>query len=192
MNPLPSWIRRCPTLHNCFWRGPMGMPGALDALTPRVYRELRRMAAGFMKAEREGQTLQATALVHEVYLRLIDVQNVPRHGKAHFFAMCAQMMRRILVDAARKRATGKHGGGLGRIELSEVPDLSVRKDRDLLALNDALNQLEESDPRKAKIVGTPLLRRIDRGRDCRDAGRFRGNRHQGLASGARVATRRNR
>jgi RNA polymerase sigma factor (TIGR02999 family) len=125
---------------------------ALDALTPRVYRELRRMAAAFIKGEREGQTLQATALVHEVYLRLIDVQNVTLHGKSHFFAMCAQIMRRILVDAARKRATGKHGGGFGHIELSEVPDLSVRKDRDLLALNDALNQLEESDPRKAKVV----------------------------------------
>ncbi len=125
---------------------------ALDALTPRVYRELRRLAASFMKGEREGQTLQATALVHEVYLRLIDVQNVPRHGKAHFFAMCAQIMRRILVDAARKRATGKHGGAFGRIELSEVPDLSVRKDRDLLVLNDALDELKESDPRKAKIV----------------------------------------
>ena len=125
---------------------------ALEALTPRVYRELRRMAAAFMKGEREGQTLQATALVHEVYLRLIDVQNVPRHGKAHFFAMCAQIMRRILVDAARKRATAKHGGGLGRIELSEVPDLSVRKDRDLLVLDDALDQLRDADPRKAKIV----------------------------------------
>src|ERR1017187_2223066 len=125
---------------------------ALEALTPRVYRELRRMAGAFMKGEREGQTLQATALVHEVYLRLIDVQNVPRHGKAHFFAMCAQIMRRILVDAARKRATAKHGGGFGRIELSEVPDLSVRKDRDLLVLNDALDELKDSDPRKAKIV----------------------------------------
>jgi RNA polymerase sigma factor (TIGR02999 family) len=125
---------------------------ALEALTPRVYRELRRMAGAFMKGEREGQTLQATDLVHEVYLRLIDVQNVPRHGKAHFFAMCARIMRRILVDAARKRATGKHGGGFGRIELSEVPDLSVRKDRDLLVLDDALDQLKDSDPRKAKIV----------------------------------------
>ena len=125
---------------------------ALDALTPRVYRELRRMAAAFMKGEREGQTLQATALVHEVYLRLIDVQNVPWHGKAHFFAMCAQMMRRILVDAARKRATAKHGGGFGRIELSRGSGLECRKDRDLLALNDALDQLKETDPRKAKIV----------------------------------------
>ncbi len=129
-----------------------GDDNALEALTPRVYRELRRMAASFMRGEREGQTLQATALVHEVYLRLIDVQNVPRHGRAHFFAMCARIMRRILVDAARKRAAGKHGGGCGRIDLSEVPDLSVRKDRDLLALNDALDELKDFDPRKAKIV----------------------------------------
>ena len=125
---------------------------ALRVLTPRVYRELRRMAAGLVKREREGQTLQATDLVHEVYLRLIDISNVPLRGKSHFFAMCAQMMRRILVDAARKRATGKHGGGAARIELSDVPDLSIQKDRDLLALNDALDQLKESDPRKARIV----------------------------------------
>jgi RNA polymerase sigma factor (TIGR02999 family) len=125
---------------------------ALDALTPRVYRELRRMAAGFMKGEREEQTLQATALVHEVYIRLIDVHNVPWQGKAHFFAICAQIMRRILVDAARKRAMAKHGGGLGRLDLTEVPDLSDRKDRELIALNDALDQLKEDDPRKAKIV----------------------------------------
>ncbi len=125
---------------------------ALGALTPRVYRELRRMAASFMKGEPAGQTLQATALVHEVYLRLIDVQNVPWQGKAHFFAICAQIMRRILVDAARKRAAVKHGGDLGRIELIEAPDLSDRTDRDLIALNDALDALKEFDPRKAKVV----------------------------------------
>jgi RNA polymerase sigma factor (TIGR02999 family) len=125
---------------------------ALEALTPRVYRELRRMAASFMKSEREGQTLQATALVHEVYLRLVDVQKVPLRGKAHFFAMCAQIMRRILVDAARKRASVKHGGALGRIDLDDAPDLSNGKDRELIALNDALDQMKEGDPRKAKVV----------------------------------------
>jgi RNA polymerase sigma factor (TIGR02999 family) len=125
---------------------------ALSVLTPRVYRELRRMAGAFMKSEREGQTLQATALVHEVYLRLIDVQNVPWQGKAHFFAICARIMRRILVDAARKRATARHGGGLGRIELTEIPDFSGHKDRELIALNDALDELKIADPRKAKIV----------------------------------------
>jgi len=125
---------------------------ALSALTPRVYRELRRMAGAFMKGEREGQTLQATALVHEVYIRLIDVQSVPWQGKAHFFAICAQIMRRILVDAARKRATARHGGGLGRIDLTEVPDFSGHKDRELIALNDALDELKIVEPRKAKIV----------------------------------------
>ena len=125
---------------------------ALEALTPRVYRELRRMAAAFMKSEREGQTLQATALVHEVYLRLVDVHKVPCQGKAHFFAICAQIMRRILVDAARKRGSVKHGGGLGRVELTEAPDLSAHKDRELIALDDALEQLKELDARKAKIV----------------------------------------
>src|ERR1700737_1686008 len=92
-----------------------GDPKALDALTPRIYRELRRMAANFMKDERKGHTLQAPALAHEGYRRLIDVQQVQWEGRAHFFAICAQIMRRILVDAARKRLASKHGGGLRRI-----------------------------------------------------------------------------
>jgi RNA polymerase sigma factor (TIGR02999 family) len=131
-----------------------GDAAALDALAPRVYQELRRMALNFMRREREKHTLQATALVHEVYLKLIDAQNVDWEGKAHFFAICAQMMRRILVDAARKRATSKHGGGLGRINLDDVPHLNLSKssDRRLIALNDALDELTEADPRKAKVV----------------------------------------
>jgi RNA polymerase sigma factor (TIGR02999 family) len=131
-----------------------GDRAALDALTPRVYQELRRLALNFMNREHEKHTLQATALVHEVYLKLIDVQNVAWEGKAHFFAICAQMMRRILVDAARKRAASRHGGGLGRIDLDDVPDLNLSRgsDRRLIALNDALDELSEADPRKAKIV----------------------------------------
>jgi RNA polymerase sigma factor (TIGR02999 family) len=129
-----------------------GDANALRALTPRVYRELRRMAAGFMKRESGGQTLQATDLVHEVYLRLIDVQNVSLRDKSHFFAMCARMMRRILVDAARKRATGKHGGRLNRIELEEGLHLTRSEDKQLIVLNDALNELAEADPRKARVV----------------------------------------
>jgi RNA polymerase sigma factor (TIGR02999 family) len=125
---------------------------ALEALTPRVYRELRRTAANFMKGERQGHTLQATALVHEAYMRLIDVQNVQWEGRAHFFAICAQIMRRILVDAARKRAASKHGGGLGRIDLDEVSELTGQKDMQLIALSEALDELTESDPRKAKVV----------------------------------------
>jgi RNA polymerase sigma factor (TIGR02999 family) len=134
------------------WAG--GDAAALDALAPRVYQELHRLAVSFMKREREEPILQATALVHEVYLKLIDVQNVPLEGKAHFFAICAQMMRRILVDAARKRATSKHGGGLGQIQLDDVAHLNLSQENDkrLIALNDALEELARGDPRKAKVV----------------------------------------
>jgi RNA polymerase sigma factor (TIGR02999 family) len=129
-----------------------GDAAALEALTPHIYRELRRMAAGLIRREREGQTLQPTALVHEVYLKLVDVRKVEWTGKAHFFAACAQIMRRILVDAARKRSTSKRGGGLKRIEIDAALDVSSRKDARLLALDDALNQLQQADPRRAQIV----------------------------------------
>ena len=127
---------------------------ALDALAPRIYQELHRLAVNFMKRERQEPVLQATALVHEVYLKLIDVQNVALEGKAHFFAICAQMMRRILVDAARKRAASRHGGGMGRIHLDDVAllNLSQPNDRQLIALNDALVALAQGDPRKARVV----------------------------------------
>lgn len=125
---------------------------ALDALAPRVYQELHRLAVNFMSREREEPILQATALVHEVYLKLIDVQNVPLEGKAHFFAICAQMMRRILVDAARKRAASRHGGGLSRMHLDDVLQLSQPSDKQLIALNDALVALAQGDPRKARVV----------------------------------------
>jgi RNA polymerase sigma factor (TIGR02999 family) len=134
------------------WAG--GDAAALDALAPRIYQELHRLAADFMKREREEPILQATALVHEVYLKLIDVQNVALEGKAHFFAICAQMMRRILVDAARKRAASRHGGGLRRIHLDDVAHLklSQENDKQLIALNDALVGLAQGDPRKARVV----------------------------------------
>jgi RNA polymerase sigma-70 factor (ECF subfamily) len=127
---------------------------ALDALAPRIYRELHRLAVSFMKRERAGSVLQATALVHEVYLKLIDVEGAAFDGKAHFYAICALMMRRILVDAARKRAAARHGGGLGRIDLDDVAhlDLSHDNDKRLVALNDALDELANADPRKAKLV----------------------------------------
>jgi RNA polymerase sigma-70 factor (ECF subfamily) len=129
-----------------------GDEAALDALTPHIYRELKGMAAGFIRREREEYTLQPTALVHEVYLKLVDVRKAGWKGKAHFYAACAQIMRRILVDAARRRSTGKHGGDLKRIELEEIPDLSNLKGSRLIALDDALNELAESDHRKARIV----------------------------------------
>jgi len=131
-----------------------GDAAALDVLAPRIYQELHRLAVNFMKREREEPVLQATALVHEVYLKLIDVQNVALEGKAHFFAICAQMMRRILVDAARKRAATRHGGGLGRIHLDDVAhlNLSQENDKQLIALDDALDELAQGDPRKARVV----------------------------------------
>jgi len=134
------------------WAG--GDAAALEVLAPRVYPELHRLAVNFMKREREEPILQATALVHEVYLKLIDVQSVDLEGKAHFFAMCAQMMRHILVDAARKRAASRHGGRLGRIQLDDVAhlNLSRQNDKQLIALNEALDQLAKGDPRKAKVV----------------------------------------
>jgi len=129
-----------------------GNPAALDALTPHIYKELRRMAAGLTKRERNAQTLTATALVHEVYLKLIDVRQVDWKGRAHFFAACAQTMRRILVDAARKRSACRHGGGLARLDIDDVFDLSIAKDGRLAALDDALTELQAVDPRKARIV----------------------------------------
>jgi RNA polymerase sigma factor (TIGR02999 family) len=131
-----------------------GDAAALNALAPRIYHELHRLAVGFMRRERAEPMLQATALVHEVYLKLIDARNMTLEGKALFYAICAQMMRRILVDAARKRAAERHGGGLGRIELDDVLhlNLSCSNDKRLIALNDALDELAQGDPRKAKVV----------------------------------------
>lgn len=129
-----------------------GDQAALDALAPRIYKELRRMAGSFTKRERKGQALEVTALVHEVYLKLVDIQQVDWKGKAHFFAACAQIMRRILVDAARKRSARKHGGGLERLNVDDVLYLSHTRDRRLIALDDALTELQQASPRSARIV----------------------------------------
>jgi len=125
---------------------------ALDRLTPLVYDELRRMARRYMRREREGHTLQTTALVNEAYLRLIDVTHMNWQDRAHFFAVSAQMMRRILVDAARARASSKRGGQAVPAELEEIPDLSSGRDREIVAIDDALKTLGEMDPRKAKVI----------------------------------------
>lgn len=110
------------------------------------------MAAHFVQNEREGKHSAPTALVHELYPRLIDVQNVHGEGRAHFFAICAQLMRRILVDAARARCALKRGGDRGRIDLDELPDLSSQRDKQLISLNDELDHLMSFDPRKARVV----------------------------------------
>jgi RNA polymerase sigma factor (TIGR02999 family) len=129
-----------------------GDQAALERLTPLVYNELRRMAHRYMRGEREGHTLETTALVNEAYLRLVDVHNVNWHDRAHFFAVSAQMMRRILVDAARGRVAERRGGRAVRAELETIPDLSSGRDREIVAIDDALKALAELDPRKAKVI----------------------------------------
>ena len=126
--------------------------GALEQLTPRIYSELRRIAGHCMQDERPGHTMQTTALVHEAWLRLVDVTNVDWQHRAHFFAVSATMMRRILLDRARKRTTAKRGGGLPRVNLDEIPDVSSRNVRELIALDDAMKVLETMDPRKSRVV----------------------------------------
>ena len=106
-----------------------------------------------MLHERQGHTLQATALVHEAYLRLIDLQNVGWQDRAHFFAVSAQMMRRILVDRARARVTGKRGGVGARLQLDdEIPEVGSWRASELMALDDALTDMAKMDPRKAKVI----------------------------------------
>jgi RNA polymerase sigma factor (TIGR02999 family) len=129
-----------------------GDQAALDHLTPRVYRELRRMAGNFMKNENPGRSMQATALVHEAYLKLVDVDNVDWQHRAHFFAVAAQIMRHILLDAARKRGAGKRGGDAERVNLDEIPDIASARGSQLIALDEALTRLAEVDERKAKVV----------------------------------------
>jgi RNA polymerase sigma factor (TIGR02999 family) len=138
------------------WGG--GDAAALNQLTPLVYDELRRLARRYMRNERAGNTLQTTALVNEAYLRLVDAKNMGWQDRVHFFAVSAQIMRRILVDAARARASAKRGGQVKRVNhstafnLDEIPDVSSGRDRELVAIDDALNTLAEMDPRKARVI----------------------------------------
>ena len=124
---------------------------ALNRLMPVVYEELRRAARNYMRHERAGHTLQSTALVNEVYLRLIDINSVRWQDRAHFFAVAASLMRRILLDAARARLAGKRGGGDLRITLHE--DLVASSEAsDLIAIDHAMEALSKIDPRKARVV----------------------------------------
>lgn len=105
-----------------------------------------------MQNERPGRTIQTTALVHEAYLKLIDVKSVDWQHRAHFFAVSAQIMRRILLDRARKRVAAKRGGAMPRVNLDELPDVGSGRARELIALDDALNALAEIDPRKGQVI----------------------------------------
>lgn len=124
---------------------------ALNQLLPLVYDELRHLADRYLHRERQDHTLQATALVHEAYLRLID-QRVSWANRAHFFGVAAEMMRRILIDHARSRQAAKRGSGGIKISLDDVLDLTDERAADLIALDDALKALAEFDPQKAKVV----------------------------------------
>jgi RNA polymerase sigma-70 factor (ECF subfamily) len=129
-----------------------GRKGALEELTPRVYKQLRRMAGQCMRNESPGRTIQATELVHEAWLQLVDVRNVDWEHHAHFFAVSGTIMRRILLARARRRVTAKRGGEAVRVALDEVPDLSGSRDGELIALDDALKRLAEVAPRKADVI----------------------------------------
>jgi len=132
------------------WSG--GDQAALDRLAALVYDDLHRMARHYMRNERTGNTLQVTALVNEVYLRLVDVKNVDWQQRAQFFAITAQMMRRILVDAARARGSHKRGGAVVKVNVDEKPLMSPERDSSLVALDDALETFSTVAPRQAKLV----------------------------------------
>jgi RNA polymerase sigma factor (TIGR02999 family) len=130
-----------------------GDPHAADQLLPLVYDELRQLAAARLSQERPGQTLQATALVHEAYLRLVDVDKAqPWNSRRHFFAAAAEAMRRILVERARARGSSKRGGGRERLDLDDLSVASPERPDDLLALDEALTRLAEVEPQAAELV----------------------------------------
>lgn len=125
---------------------------ALEQLTPLVYGELRRIAARYMRRERPDHTLQTTALINEAYLRLVDLRGIQWQNRAHFFAISAQLMRRILVDFARARHNLKRGAGAQRISLNEVNIRAPERSVDLLALDEAMKRLEALNPRQSRVV----------------------------------------
>ncbi len=129
-----------------------GEQAALDQLMPLVYDRLRALAASFLEHERGSHTLETAALVHEAYLRLIDQSRVRWQDRAHFFAICGQMMRRILVDHARHHAYVKRGGGAERVPIDELRDTPAERSREIVALDEALRELAARDAEQARIV----------------------------------------
>ena len=129
-----------------------GNQAALDALMPIVHAELQKLAHSFMRRENSAHTLQTTALVNEAYLRLIDQNRVQWQNRTHFFGIAAQMMRRILIDHARKHEFAKRGGGAIKISLDDVAEISDEKAAEMIALDEALSELAEIDARRARVV----------------------------------------
>ncbi len=132
------------------WR--LGDEGALEKLTPQVYRELHRAARRCMAREHEGHTLQTTALINELYLRLSDLRLIDWQSRAHFFALCARQMRRILTDEARAKKSLRRGGGALEVSLDVAPMVAPQASADLVAVDDALNRLAKEDERKSQVV----------------------------------------
>jgi len=132
------------------WAG--GDEQSLNDLVPRVHRELRRLAARLLQNERDGCSLQATDMVQEVYVRLMDARQLDWQHRAHFFAVAATVMRRILLDRARRHAAAKRGANCQVVDLDQVADLSLKRSHELIALDDALETLAAVAPRKARIV----------------------------------------
>ncbi len=161
---MPGWSKRCirrkkrkadvadheATALLSQWR--KGDDKALDELMPLVHAELHRLASGYMRHENKNHTLQATALIHEAYIRLIDQRNVEWKNSVHFIALAANTMRRILVDHARGRGSAKRGGGIRDIPLENVHEVATEQNPDLVALDDALQELTGLDPDLARIV----------------------------------------
>ncbi|HYI94445.1 MAG TPA: sigma-70 family RNA polymerase sigma factor [Bryobacteraceae bacterium] len=129
-----------------------GNKAAMDLLTPLVYNELRRLAERYLRNERSAATLQPTALVHEAYLRLVAQSMPDWESRAHFFGVAAHLMRQILVDHARKHRSAKRGGGIDKMSIDEIVGLGAEKPGDIIALDDALQALQEIDERKAKVI----------------------------------------
>lgn len=150
--PDPMTDDRLATVTATLSRVSRGEPGAAARLTPVVYDELRRLAAGYLRAERPDHTLQPTALVHEAFLRLVDQTRADIHDRSHFFAVAAQSMRRILIDHARHCRAAKRRAPGQRITLAEAVDQAPVTEVDLLRLDDALTRLAALSPRQARVV----------------------------------------
>jgi RNA polymerase sigma factor (TIGR02999 family) len=129
-----------------------GSTTALDELTPLVYDELRKLAAGYLRNERQDHTLQPTALVHEAYLRLVEQRHQNWENRRHFFGVAAHLMRLVLIDSARRARADKRGGGAHQVTLEDLENVGEQKPETLIALDDALNELAKMDPRKAEII----------------------------------------
>jgi RNA polymerase sigma factor (TIGR02999 family) len=146
--PLPNQHEITELLEQ--WSG--GNQAALDKLYPLVYEELRRLARSYMKREPKGHTLQTTALINEAYVRIVDQKSVHWQNRSHFFAISAQIMRRILVDHARRYLHAKRGGGPRRVSLDEAMIVAAERSEEVLMLDEALSNLARMDPRRCQVV----------------------------------------